>query len=95
MPGHRAEAIRLVDGRRSAILSHMNIRLKNLLTEAEARLDPEAQERLGDLVEAFVSTWEEDADFSPEELEHLRRLDAEPFVAASDEDMKALFARRG
>jgi hypothetical protein len=71
----------------------MNARLKTLMDEAEAKLDPVAQDHLGDMVEAFVSTWNGSADFTPEELAHLATLAAEPFDAAPPEAVAAFFAR--
>ncbi len=71
----------------------MNARLKNLLSEAEARLDPVAQDHLGDMVEAFVSTWNGPADFTDEELAHLAKVAAEPFDPAPPEDVAAFFGR--
>ena len=72
----------------------MNARLHTLLTEAEAQLSPADQDWLAELLEAFMANHSPASYFTPEELAHLQRLDAEPFIPASDEDMKALFARR-
>ena len=71
----------------------MNARLKNLLNEAEANLNPMAQDHLGDIVEAFVATWHGSADFTAEELAHLAKVDAEPFDPAPPEAVAAFFAR--
>lgn len=73
----------------------MNARLQDLIVEAEARLGPEAQERLAAVVESFMATWAEPADFTPEEMDHLRTLDREPFVAADPAEVEAFFAQRG
>ena len=45
----------------------MNARLHDLIVEAEAKLGPEAQERLAEIVEAFVVSWSTDVEFTPEE----------------------------
>lgn len=71
----------------------MNARLKHLLDEAEARLDTVAQDHLGDMVEAFVSTWNGPSDFTPEERAHLANVASEPFHPAPPEAVAAFFAR--
>lgn len=73
----------------------MNIRLLDLLLDAEARLAPLDQERLAALVEAFVVTHEGQTDFSFEELAHLSRVETEPFQAADSREIERLFARPG
>ena len=60
----------------------MNARLHDLIVEAEAKLRPEEQEQLAEMVETFVVSWTTEMEFTPEELAHLREIDAEPFVAA-------------
>jgi erythromycin esterase-like protein len=72
----------------------MNIRLQNLLLEAETRLDQRLQERLGDLVEAFVETATTGEAFTPKELEQLKQLETAPFEAASPGSVAAVFSRR-
>lgn len=72
----------------------MNARLKSLLEQAEAKLNPVAQDHLGDIVEAFVATWNDPAAFTEEELAHLAKLDAEPFDPAPQAEVAAFFARR-
>ena len=71
----------------------MNARLQTLFTDAESLLDPESQEELADMLEAFLSNRTEDPGFTPEELEHLKRLSEEPFVPASPEEVAAFFRR--
>ena len=71
----------------------MNQRLHSLLAEAEAQLAPEDQERLAEMLEAFVANNATLPDFTPEELEHLRMIEAEPFVAADPAEVAAYFAR--
>jgi hypothetical protein len=73
----------------------MNARLKDLMVEAEAKLGPEAQERLAEIVEGFVANWTADLDFTPEEMARLREIDAEPFEAADPEEVEAFFRQRG
>jgi hypothetical protein len=73
----------------------MNARLKSLLRTAETRLAPADQAELADLPESFVASHEGDPDFTPEELDRLRRIDTEPFTAADPAAVAALFARRG
>ena len=73
----------------------MNARLHDLIVEAEAKLGPEAQERLAEIVESFVVTWTSDVEFTPEEMARLREIDAEPFEAADPAEVEAFFRRRG
>ena len=46
----------------------MNARLQNLIVEAEARLGPEEQDRLADIVEHFVVSRTTEVTFTPEEM---------------------------
>ena len=73
----------------------MNARLKDVIGEAEARLGPEAQERLAEIVESFVLSWAAKVDFTPEEMSRLREIDAEPFEAADPTEVEAFFRQRG
>lgn len=73
----------------------MNARLKDLFVEAEAKLGPEAQERLAEVVEAFVASWSEQVAFTADEMERLRKIDAEPFEEAVPGEVEAFFRRRG
>jgi hypothetical protein len=73
----------------------MNARLHELIVEAEAKLGPEAQERLAEIVEIFVVTWSTELEFTPEEMACLREIDAEPFEAADPAEVEAFFRRRG
>lgn len=73
----------------------MNLRLKTLIVEAEAKLGPEAQERLADMVEAFVANRTVELEFTPEEMARLREIDAEPFEAANPKEVEAFFRQRG
>lgn len=72
----------------------MNARLKDLIIEAEAKLGPEAQARLAEIVEHFVVSWSDDLDFTPEEMAQLREIDAEPFEAADPDEVEAFFRQR-
>jgi hypothetical protein len=73
----------------------MKARLKDLIVEAEAKLGPEAQERLAEVVEAFVASWSEEIAFTREEMARLREIDAEPFEEADRSEVEAFFRRRG
>lgn len=73
----------------------MNARLHNLIVEAEAKLGPEEQERLAEIVETFVVSRTEKLDFTPEEMARLREIDAEPFVAEEPAEVEAFFRQRG
>lgn len=73
----------------------MNARLHDLIVDAEARLGPEAQERLAEIVETFVASWTTEPDFTPEEMARLREIDAELFEAADPAEVEAFFRRRG
>jgi hypothetical protein len=72
----------------------MNVRLQSLLAEAES-LPEDDQDDLVELVETFLAARNEAATFTPEELEHIRRIEAEPFVEADPAEVAAFFARRG
>ncbi len=71
----------------------MNARLKVLIDHAEHTLDPSAQDRIVDMLEDFLSMWNDSSDFTPEELAHVTRLESEPFEAASPEAVAAFFGR--
>jgi hypothetical protein len=73
----------------------MNARLHDLIVEAEAKLGPEAQERLAEIIETFVVTWSTELEFTPEEMARLREIDAEPFEAADPAEVEAVFRQRG
>ena len=73
----------------------MNARLQNLIVEAEARLGPEEQDRLADIVEHFVVSRTTEVAFTPEEMARLREIDAEPFGAADPGEVEAVFRQRG
>lgn len=71
----------------------MNARLSYLLAEAEARLLEAEQDDLADLVASYLDSHGA-APFTAEELAHLDRLVAEPFVEADPAEVAAIFARR-
>lgn len=73
----------------------MNARLHDLIVEAEAKLAPEEQERLAEIVETFVVSRTTEPDFTPEEMARLREIDAEPFEAADPAEVEAFFRQRG
>lgn len=73
----------------------MNARLHDLIVEAEAKLGPEEQARLTEIVEAFIVSRTTDLGFTPEEMARLREIDAEPFEAADPAEVEAFFRRRG
>ena len=63
-------------------------RLQDLTVEAEAKLGPEAQERLAEVVD-FVASGTAEPDFTPEAMARLREIDAEPFEAADPAEFEA------
>lgn len=71
----------------------MNVRFRSLLARAEA-LPDDQQEGLADLMELFMAG--EDGDLvSPEELEELKRIEAEPDDLADPAEVAAVLGRRG
>jgi hypothetical protein len=72
----------------------MNARIRSLIDAAEARLPEPDQDDLANLVEEFVASRSEPLNFTPEEMAHLRMVDAEPFVPADADAVAALFSRR-
>lgn len=71
----------------------MNKPLASLIRRADAMLDAGARSELAALIEAFVANRSDGTLFSPEELAHLREVDAEPFDTASDAEVKSVFDR--
>ena len=71
----------------------MNDRLRQSLVEAEAVLSLEAQDRLSEIVEAYIANHGVDpaSIVTPEELEEIQRIAAEPFVPADPARVKAFF----
>ena len=73
----------------------MTVNLRQLVAEAEAVLSEADQEDLAHLIESFLNSAEGAADFTAEELEHIRRLESQPFVAADPAEVEALLGWRG
>ena len=73
----------------------MTAPLRTLIDEAESRLRPADRDRLALLVETFVATHADPADFTPEELAHLKRIEAEPSDPADPAEVADVFAGRG
>ncbi|MCX7300391.1 MAG: hypothetical protein NTX73_08450 [Rhodobacterales bacterium] len=73
----------------------MNARLQSLIRDAETRLAMPDQIRLAEIVEAFVTTYEGPAPFTPEERAHLALIDAESFDPADPVAVAATFGWRG
>jgi hypothetical protein len=73
----------------------MNARLHELIAETEAKLGPEEQAGLTEIVEAYILSRTTAPGFTPEEMARLREIDAEPFEAADPAEVEALFRRRG
>lgn len=63
--------------------------------EAEAKLGPEEQDRLADIVEHFVASRTTEVVFTPEEMARRRAIDAEPFEAADWAEVVRFFRERG
>jgi hypothetical protein len=75
----------------------MNARLKDSIEAAERSLPSEGQEQLAALIDLFTVNFERsaDADFSADELRHLRAMADEPFVEADPKAIAALFRKHG
>lgn len=71
----------------------MNARLDLILDEARAALSSAEQDRLADLIAAFVASRAEPPDFTDEELAELKRRHEEPFDPAPDHEVREFFAR--
>lgn len=68
-------------------------RLRTLIAQAEATLSPPERDALADLVESFMAAHDGAVPVTPEELEELKHIDAEPDDLASPEEVAAFFAR--
>ena len=71
----------------------MNARIRTLVEAAEACLPEGEQDDLADILEEFVASRSMKLDFTAAELEHLKIVAAEPFVAADPDELAKLFAR--
>jgi hypothetical protein len=70
-------------------------RLQTLIAEAEAMLPEAEQAHLAEIVESFLAARDGSDLVSPEELEELLRIEAEPDDVATPEEVAAVFRRRG
>lgn len=70
-------------------------RLQTLIAEAEATLPPPERDALADLVASFMAIHDGSDLVTPEELEELKRIEAEPDDLATPEEVAAFFAKRG
>ena len=73
----------------------MNMRLHDLVDEAEIRLAASEQMLLADLVSAFVIAHTGPLEFDQTELAHLKMIDAQPFDPADAAEVEILFRRLG
>ena len=71
----------------------MNARLDLILDEARAALSAPDQDRLADLIAAYVASHAAPPDFTEEELAELKRRYDEPFDPAPDREVREFFAR--
>lgn len=73
----------------------MNAHLKASMESAERNLPESGQELLVQMVDAFTANFGREAamDFSAEELNEIRRIDAETFEDAAPNQVDAIFAR--
>jgi hypothetical protein len=71
----------------------MNARLDSILDEARAALSADAQDRLADLIEAYVATHAAAPAFTADELAELKRRHDEPFDPAPEHEVREFFAR--
>ncbi len=74
-------------------LRGMTAQLRKAMAEAEARLDPVAQDELAHVIESFTLNRTAELELTEAEWELLRRVDAEPFEPADPAEVEALFAR--
>jgi hypothetical protein len=71
----------------------MNARLDTILDEARAALSADEQDRLADLIAAYVATHADTPDFTEDELAELKRRNDEPFDPAPEHEVREFFAR--
>jgi hypothetical protein len=71
----------------------MNARLAPLIDEARAALSAADQDRLADLIEAYLASLTPEPAFTEEELAEIRRRHDEPFDPAPDDEVREFFAR--
>lgn len=84
-------------GTHAVYTSPMNTRLKDSIEAAERSLPSDGQEQLAALIDLFTVNFERapGADFSTEELRHLKDVADEPFVEADPKAIAALFRKHG
>jgi hypothetical protein len=71
----------------------MNARLDTILDEARAALSADEQDRLADLIAAYLATHAEAPAFTEEELAELKRRHDEPFDPAPEHEVREFFDR--
>jgi len=71
----------------------MNARLDLILDEARAALSAPDQDRLADLIAAYVASHAAPPDFTEEELAELKRRHDERFDPAPEHEVREFFAR--
>lgn len=71
----------------------MNARLDLILDEARAALSAPDQDRLADLIAAYVASHAAAPDFTEDELAELKRRHDEPFDPAPEAEVRDFFAR--
>jgi hypothetical protein len=71
----------------------MNARLDLILDEGRAALSAPDQDRLADLIAAYVASHAAPPDFTEEELAELKRRHDEPFDPAPEHEVREFFAR--
>ncbi|MEM6932221.1 MAG: hypothetical protein AAF526_01410 [Pseudomonadota bacterium] len=67
--------------------------MTEIAVRAEAALDAGAQSELAEIIRDFVAVRQTPEPFTPDEMTHLRAVDAEPFVAADPAAVQAVFDR--
>jgi hypothetical protein len=78
---------------RNHTLATMNARLAPLIDEACAALSAADQDRLADLIEAYLASRTPEPDFTEHELAEIRRRHDEPFDPAPGDEVREFFAR--
>ena len=71
----------------------MNARLDLILDQARAALSATDQDRLADLIAAYVASHAAPSDLTKEELAELKRRHDEPFDPAPEHEVREFFAR--
>lgn len=71
----------------------MNARLDRTIDEARAALSAADQDRLADIIAAYVASHAAAADFTEDELAELKQRHDEPFDPAAENEVREFFAR--